>query len=212
MSENFPQTYAAMSDDALLNIAIQAEQLLPEARSALIDELRRRNLSQSDVSAYAEHLNDYIQRAAETVPASRSFRGFGTRFHGKRDFRSDGSFVSTKWVIIFWIPVVPVTSARVSLDCDLPWWGEFFAAFHSVVVPQSYIIERFPAVDRRQVVSVYSFLGALFVALSLFRVVVSGPRSAPPILVALGILLLLFVPYMSRRSARRQVTSEDATT
>lgn len=43
----------------------------------------------------------------------RSVNGTGTRVYGKRDFRTDGSFVTTKWITFLWIPLIPLRSMRV---------------------------------------------------------------------------------------------------
>jgi hypothetical protein len=43
----------------------------------------------------------------------RSMNGTGTRVYGKRDFRTDGSFVTTKWITFLWVPLVPLRSMRV---------------------------------------------------------------------------------------------------
>lgn len=42
-----------------------------------------------------------------------SINGFGRTFYGKREFDSDGSFITTKWLIFAFIPVSPAHSARV---------------------------------------------------------------------------------------------------
>ena len=42
-----------------------------------------------------------------------SVNGTGTRVYGKRDFRTDSSFVTTKWITFLWIPLVPLRSMRV---------------------------------------------------------------------------------------------------
>jgi len=45
--------------------------------------------------------------------AEGSVNGTGTRIYGKREFRTDGSFVTTKWVTFSWVPLVPLQSMRV---------------------------------------------------------------------------------------------------
>lgn len=41
------------------------------------------------------------------------------RVYGKRDFRTDGSFVTTKWITFLWVPLIPLRSMRVKpLDED----------------------------------------------------------------------------------------------
>ena len=42
-----------------------------------------------------------------------SFNGTGTRVYGKRDFLTDGSFVTTKWISFLWLPLFPLSSMRV---------------------------------------------------------------------------------------------------
>jgi hypothetical protein len=44
-----------------------------------------------------------------------STMGFGTKFFGATDRHEDGSFVTTEWVIVFSVPVVPLRSLRVSV-------------------------------------------------------------------------------------------------
>lgn len=42
-----------------------------------------------------------------------SINGTGTKAYGKRDFRTDGSFITTKWITFLWIPLIPLRSMRV---------------------------------------------------------------------------------------------------
>lgn len=42
-----------------------------------------------------------------------SFQSFGTKFYGKRDFRQDGTYVTTEWFVLAWIPIIPLRSVRV---------------------------------------------------------------------------------------------------
>jgi len=50
------------------------------------------------------------------MPAS--FYGIGSTFYGKRDFREDGSYITTEWLIVVGIPLIPLRSFRVR--CLLP--------------------------------------------------------------------------------------------
>lgn len=36
--------------------------------------------------------------------------GFGTAYVGKRDIAPDGSHVTTEWVMLFYLPVIPIRS------------------------------------------------------------------------------------------------------
>jgi hypothetical protein len=42
-----------------------------------------------------------------------AFNGIGTTFYGKDDYRPDGSFVTTEWAVIFYVPLIPLRSHRV---------------------------------------------------------------------------------------------------
>ena len=42
-----------------------------------------------------------------------TIQGVGTTFYGKRDFRADGTYVTTEWAVLFHIPVLPIQSLRV---------------------------------------------------------------------------------------------------
>ena len=44
-----------------------------------------------------------------------SFNGVGTALYGKRDRHPDGSYVTTKWVIVAHLPIRPLASYRVRL-------------------------------------------------------------------------------------------------
>jgi hypothetical protein len=111
----FSETYCNLSNDELLNLASDIDRLLQPARDALTTELERRQLSAMDVAAYKKHLaeikpGDWIGKEQFVA---RSFNGFGTAIYGKRDFQPNGSFVTTKWVVLFWIPFFPLRSMRL---------------------------------------------------------------------------------------------------
>jgi hypothetical protein len=42
-----------------------------------------------------------------------SFNGFGTTFYGERDYRPDGTHITTEWIIFFGIPIIPLRSLHV---------------------------------------------------------------------------------------------------
>ena len=42
-----------------------------------------------------------------------TLNGCGTRYYGRRDESPDGSYVTTQWVTLFYIPLVPIASYRV---------------------------------------------------------------------------------------------------
>ncbi|KQV53656.1 MULTISPECIES: hypothetical protein [unclassified Duganella] len=42
-----------------------------------------------------------------------SINGIGTTFYGQAGFEPDGSFITTKWVIFAYLPIIPTASMRV---------------------------------------------------------------------------------------------------
>lgn len=42
-----------------------------------------------------------------------TLNGFGTTYYGHRDYRPDGSYIATEWIVAFWIPIIPIGSFRL---------------------------------------------------------------------------------------------------
>jgi len=83
-----------------------------------------------------------------------TFQGVGTKFYGQRDFRSDGSFVTTEWFVLLYIPIIPLRSFRVL------YRGAEDTAF---VFPVYYQKEHYSICERffpswKQVLYTYSFM------------------------------------------------------
>lgn len=43
-----------------------------------------------------------------------TLNGIGTTFYGRRDFRTDGTYITTEWLVFFYLPLIPIRSLRVS--------------------------------------------------------------------------------------------------
>jgi len=144
-----------MTDDRLLNLAQDADTLQPEALEALASELVKRELGMSDIAEYAagRRSTEYITR--QTKPVSRSFNGIGTTLYGKRCFGADGSFITTKWITICWVPLIPLTSLRVKDvgpgESTILGWS------------RRYLILSELQTDVRQVINIYCFLGSFLI-------------------------------------------------
>jgi hypothetical protein len=83
--------------------------------------------------------------------------GIGTKYYGKGDFLSNGSFVTTKWLILFYLPMLPLGSFRlINAGNQANFW--FYG-------PEGYPIEKVP-LRWRQVIDIYTstmfMLGAIF--------------------------------------------------
>jgi hypothetical protein len=60
-----------------------------------------------------EQTGSQNQTQAPSTYLPTSFRGIGTRFFGKRDFRPDGTFLTTEFSVLGNLPVLPIRSVRV---------------------------------------------------------------------------------------------------
>jgi hypothetical protein len=110
---DFPKRFGQMSDGELLDVAKDANTLVPEARAAIERELRNRQLSTEDVEQFAAEMARLKDEQAKTRPVQFHVQGFGTTFYGKRDFADDESYTATRWVAISGIPVIPLGSYRL---------------------------------------------------------------------------------------------------
>jgi len=140
-----------------------------------------------------------------------SLNGFGTGYIGQRAFRSDGSYTTTEWIILAFLPVVPLRSHRLirnpSQDRNL-----------LVYMSHGYVVVETLPIDKRQVLSVYGFflLYLLWITLTI-RLLVTLHFHWPgheQLLVVSGVILggaLSLLPwYLRRRSQAAAPFSETA--
>lgn len=70
--------------------------------------------------------------------------------YGERDYWPDGSFVTTEWFVVAWVPLIPICSKRVSYNPDNPY--ACFDAGAGVYVYETL------GVDRRQAAYTYLWI------------------------------------------------------
>jgi hypothetical protein len=199
---DYEATYSGLSDDEILRLSCEASGLKEEARDALGRELTKRKLTEKDVSEYREHLASTKpgEMAENQKYIARSFIGFGTSIYGKRDFHSDGSFITTKWVVLFWVPVLPIGSVRLgkagagSRTGESGWSKHYLGYFFSWNT--KYWVYSQAPVNQRQALFVYSFVLALILA------VMSVHHISPKISLVLFCSLCV-VPLALRKLATR---------
>lgn len=188
--------YSRVTNDQLLNLAQKAHELTPLAKVALNTELERRKLGPADVAEEAEYLLNIEIEAARREPLAQTLNGFGTKIYGKRDFEPDGSFLTTKWVVFFWIPLVPLKSLRVRYvglggTSILPGWSRQYLV-HAEYRPHT-----------RQVVAVYSFMLSFLLGTWLLDSLHSDS------LIAYGAFAVwASVPWLLRRRAKRVASGQ----
>jgi hypothetical protein len=78
--------------------------------------------------------------------------GTGTALYGRRDYLLDRSFVTTEWVTIGYLPIVPLISKRISFTRLDP--------FHARDISGHYIVAVLP-LNKKQVWSVYAWVASL---------------------------------------------------
>ena len=81
-----------------------------------------------------------------------TFNGIGTAFYGQRDFRPDGSYVTTEWIVFLCIPLLPIRSMRLSYQG--PAQPRFLIGIGSA---DSYAVYEKTSPNWRQVLCVYSY-------------------------------------------------------
>ncbi len=70
-----------------------------------------------------------------------TINGCGTKYYGRRDQESDGSYITTEWIVFLFLPVIPIGSYRVQL-------------LKSALMSSEYHIWRVP-LQWRQILNVY---------------------------------------------------------
>jgi len=92
-----------------------------------------------------------------------------SQLYGKRDFRSDGSFVTTKWIIFMWVPLVTLRSMRVkplnTPEVEHLGASLFLLALFGhlpVKLSRKYEVQSTTRPVLMQVIHVYAFMLALF--------------------------------------------------
>jgi hypothetical protein len=174
----YQETYAEMSDDEILSVASDLASLEEHALVALTVELNRRQLSEPDIIQYRQRVaafkpEDFWGRDEHIA---RSVNGCGTGLYGKREFEQDGSFVTTKWFMAFFVPLIPLASMRVK------------------VVEHGYLV-RLQRPCLKQVAYVYSYLLLLLLATASVEYL---PIAAAAVLIG----AILPLPWLLRRLAR----------
>lgn len=139
-----------------------------------------------------------------------SVNGCGTKYYGERRFRPDGSYVTTNFFCLLFLPIFPVHSVRVIPD-PKNGWMPFSKNYYTVLE------KRAPNV--LQVASIYLFawsVVALIIlyfariepALRNFFPVLASPRLGPFLLI-LTIVPAFIVLHILRSNARKRAIAQD---
>ena|ERR1700722_13394667 len=124
------------------------------------------------------------------------FHGIGTMAYGQRDYWPDGSFVTTEWFVLAYVPIIPICSKRISYTRNSD-----YATYDR---SGGYFVYETTAVDRKQAVYVYLWLASVIAPLLIWstfqtplaKILGDEDRAAG---VFLGLTMIDFVfPYFLR--------------
>jgi hypothetical protein len=121
--------YPHLTEDELLHLAEDRQQLTDDARLALDAELSRRRLAPSDIDAYhvEREAADKAEKLKRTVRSYISNVGLGKKFLGKANRHRDTEklfeqYDATLWFVVLWFPVFPIATFTVRRDLER-WLG-----------------------------------------------------------------------------------------
>jgi hypothetical protein len=128
--------------------------------------------------------------------------GIGLMTYGQRDFWPDGSFVTTEWFVLAWVPLIPICSKRVSYTR-----GSDYATYDA---NGGFYVYETMAIDRRQALFTYVWLvcvlGPIIVCTTLFSDLGDEDRAAAVCLGTSAVALVF--PYFLRRWVKRRKIEE----
>lgn len=173
-----------LPDGEILKALASLKDYGPEARIIYEAEGQRRGI-QPNLVAFAASAE--TQRRKDKQAATWSLKGIGERLYGKRDFRADHSYQTTKWFILLYLPIYPLATLRVRESDN----------------GQMTVLEELPT-DWRQVLDTYSFVVISWWVIVTARGLCAEHPFPGNELLTLALLALPFLfIYIVRRRARR---------
>jgi hypothetical protein len=128
-----------------------------------------------------------------------TFHGIGTMVYGERDYWPDGSFVTTEWFVIAWVPLLPVISKRIGYTRN-----NDYATYDA----GGYWVYQTLPLDRKQVLFTYGWVVSLvapFVVWTNFQDALGkmvGDEDTAAGLALLIAAIVFVLPYFLRRRAK----------
>jgi hypothetical protein len=135
-----------------------------------------------------------------------SLNGTGTTFYGKRDFRADGTYLTTEWIALFCIPLIPIRSLRVKYkgSGEHRWYLGLGSSSNYAVYEKS-----FP--NWKQVLCTYGYVGFMFCWVYLICTITASiiPHTIDPVFSVSMIFIMCIIPvptpWILRHFAKKQV-------
>jgi hypothetical protein len=120
-------------------------------------------------------------------------RGFGALNYGQREFRPDGSYVTTLWVVCLYVPVIPLHSKRIRPTGEVKYYALFPRRTYSLLQKTK--------PNLKQVASIYAWFGAELAIFVTAKVLQSW-------LIAVPGILLIGLPFLLRKGALNRMRAE----
>ena len=194
--DDLSQQYSNVCDDDLLRLALDAEELTPDAKAALTEELARRRINGAErLQAFRGEEEERKQEHRRKTGSLFLLHPYGigrTRF-GKAERTYDSQsqterFRTTVFVLFFWLPLIPTGTFLVERK------GSFLSR-------EMTVLERLP-LDWEQVMKVWIVAGVSLLILIWFIDYCRGSYSAPslflPVMRGLSITLDIVSPAEAR--------------
>jgi hypothetical protein len=130
-----------------------------------------------------------------------TLHGTGTTLYGERDYWPDGSFVTTEWAVLGWVPIFPTFSKRISYTQT---------SLYAIYDASGYYVHEMTAPNLKQVLCVYGWFASLiavFVAYGMFQDAVTkmvGDEDRAAVLWFLALGAVVALPYSLRRWSKRR--------
>ncbi len=126
-----------------------------------------------------------------------TFNGIGTKYYGKREFEPDESYVTTEWITLLYVPLLPIRSLRVIRNPAAD-------TSHAMGGSEGYFLLNKTWPNPIQVISTYAFLGLVACWLYFIKNIILGPVLKQGVFIwGVVSVLLLLVPFLFLNLYRR---------
>lgn len=131
--------YERLTDDEVLALANERQDLTVDAQAALDVELRRRSISPNDIQDYQAETVQLNETEVRNIGVPTTFKGTGRKFLGKTNYQYDAlsdseEFDTTLWFVLLLFPLFPLGAYRLHRQRRENWWQRIMAATDFVVV------------------------------------------------------------------------------
>ena len=120
------------------------------------------------------------------IPGPRLFIGWGTKFYCSSEKAADGSFITTQWFTVFYLPILPIQSYRIIMgESDYKWHG------YSSTTTRYFQVLECRKLELKHILKVYTFILSFIPAILITGLMANKTGSAEGIIVAIFITYLI---------------------